>query len=61
MVNLKQQALMLMHNCLADASPEFVTFCIAQLQFMAAIGNTGELHMIVYMHYGRDSDQTPPV
>lgn len=29
---------MLMHNCLADASPEFVTFCIAQLQLMAALG-----------------------
>ena len=32
-----------MKSCLAHAAPEFVTFCIAQLQFMqAGIGSPGE-------------------
>jgi hypothetical protein len=36
-----------MKKCLADAAPEFVTFCIAELQFMSvsnteAIGDAGD-------------------
>ena len=41
--SLSHKVLNLMKSCLAHAAPEFVTFCIAQLQFMqAGIGSPGE-------------------